>query len=1242
MRTTTRFRWLLAALALCIPPAVVHADFRSDEDLLKQAETPTDTRGLLDFLRRQSPPAPNVIPDLIRKLGSDQFQQREDAENMLLAIGQPALPALEKAAKDPDAEVASRASRCVDSISPKCALLPEQSLLAVRVLLRRAPPGLIPTLVEYLPFVASREVEEVVWFGVDALATKAGKLDPALVAALRDPQPARRALAACLAGRLGDAKQKETVRRLFADKDANVRLRAAQGLLAGLDAAGVETLIALLDQPDAYLAWQAEELLHFLAGPTAPETTVGAGSVVERQRCRKAWETWNRTHGPKADPAEALKRPGRPGLLLLIGGKGPQESIFLFGCQGQARWTLGPVVKIADVQLLAGNRVLLAEDVLSDTVCERDLNGKVVKKQKFDLPWNILDCQRLPNGNTWVVKRDQIQIATPEKPDATVLHLDGHVIHVDRNGSGQAAALVRRPQPVGAAGVVELDLSQPIKDQRPFRVSQRVPIHASFMEALPNGGKLLSGSETGLLVELDRAGKTVWQARSLPWGRATRLPDARTLICMADRIAEVDRVGRVVWEAVQPMPIKRIRTCLNLVRLGFPPSRIDIDQSVAYRVQALQSKEPHCREHAARVLMELGPRAEEALPALSKALADPSPGVREAAAECLQRFGPRAKTCIPALLDALDAHGEEDDATTSLCCLALAGMGPVAQPALVKALSNDPRPAVRAWSANALGILAEECPLPVAELQAALKDRSAIVRLTAVRVLAHPARTQANLVRGLIAALRDRDPEVRREAIYALGEVGPAADVALPLLLKLPVSTDLLTQNAVFSTLGSIGQRDPSVLPLMLAGLEVKREDDLRATMVRSIGRMGANGRPAVPHLIALLQQRKPGAYEAVIIQALGRLAPYDEDALDMVLRQLNNKREDGEERRTAAVAALEQLGPLGKEATPLLIKRLIGKENVLPSPEINTLVRIGPDAVPGLLAVCWRGQDDERRQAIRCLGQMGANGRAAVPVLLETLKKQDILSLEATNALASIGPEARAVIPFLLKQLDDPDGGMRLRAVRALGSIGLGNKKVIQALEAKVEAPMGGEIFQSVRCEAMWSLGLLGPAAGKTVPTLLAELKRQDNSTVWEYQIGRRRMGRLGPAPVLELLRREDFHWDPRGCALVALAHLGPAAQAASPTLLTLCEDRTAEPFERWLALEGLRRIGLPAGGATRLVQVLEEDQVAMPIQISAIRVLAAQGPSARPAVPALSRLALEGQRPVRLAAKAVLDKMK
>src|SRR5262249_13984560 len=148
------------------------------------------------------------------------------------------------------------------------------------------------TLLRYLPSAPCEKVEVEVVYALDALALSGGRLNPVLIPALKDPMPARRAVAASIVGRLGDEGQQALAPKDLKDEYPRVRRRAAQGSLAAKNKDALPVLVALLAEPSVEVTWQAEELLHWLAGDDAPNVTIGAGSVQSRQRCRDSWVTW--------------------------------------------------------------------------------------------------------------------------------------------------------------------------------------------------------------------------------------------------------------------------------------------------------------------------------------------------------------------------------------------------------------------------------------------------------------------------------------------------------------------------------------------------------------------------------------------------------------------------------------------------------------------------------------------------------------------------------------------------------------------------------------------------------------------------------------------------------------------------------------------------------------------------------------------------------------------------------------
>ena len=172
-------------------------------------------------------------------------------------------------------------------------------------------------MLAYLPHASWGEAEDETWRALEGLAGAPGNLHPLLAEALHDKLPPRRALAACLAARLGTPKQKDEVRKLLTDPAPRVRLRAAQGFLTAGDNCGVPTLIDLLETASVDIAWQAEELLHWLAEQRAPIQVVGVGTTEQRRLTIAAWRAWYEKQGSGLNVAQRLKEPRRPGLYFV-------------------------------------------------------------------------------------------------------------------------------------------------------------------------------------------------------------------------------------------------------------------------------------------------------------------------------------------------------------------------------------------------------------------------------------------------------------------------------------------------------------------------------------------------------------------------------------------------------------------------------------------------------------------------------------------------------------------------------------------------------------------------------------------------------------------------------------------------------------------------------------------------------------------------------------------------------------
>src|SRR5207248_1728290 len=102
------------------------------------------------------------------------------------------------------------------------------------------------------------------------------------------------------------------------DPDAQVRFRAAQGLIGGKDKTAVPALVELLGASSLGIRGQAESLLFRIAGESAPAICLCDGTYAARVTYRDAWSAWWREKAEAID-LEHLTLPESPrGSALVV------------------------------------------------------------------------------------------------------------------------------------------------------------------------------------------------------------------------------------------------------------------------------------------------------------------------------------------------------------------------------------------------------------------------------------------------------------------------------------------------------------------------------------------------------------------------------------------------------------------------------------------------------------------------------------------------------------------------------------------------------------------------------------------------------------------------------------------------------------------------------------------------------------------------------------------------------------
>jgi HEAT repeat protein len=887
------------------PPADPLAAF--DEATLRRAGVRADAADLLGLLRQhtRTDATPEHLDALVARLASPQFEQRERAAADLVAAGRPALAALRSARKGhPDPEVRLRAGDCLAALESK--LDPHVALSAVRRLVHLRAAGAAGRLLELLPH-AGREVRDAIFHGLPRVARADGRLDPALLAALEDDSPLRRAAAALAAAPAGDGADRARVRKLLADGDAEVRLRAAQGLLAAHDAAALPALIALLDEPRVEVSWSAEELLHWVAGEAAPAAKVGAASATERKEAADAWIAWHCRHAAKLDWDRIERAPRRPGLYLAC----QADAVWLGGCDG-LRYKLADGVAAHDVVLLPDNHLLVAEGGSASRLSKRDLQGKLVWARPSPDGYPYVACQPLDGGHFYLFRTTEAVEVDGDGREVSAVVFDEKREMADGWQTRPGRLLCRC-----STTLAEVDAYS-------GRVVPQADLPGEWHQwqkfaALPDGRCVIAHPSEDRLVERDAAGRKL---RALPvrdpWS-VEALPGGRCLVTTKrdPRILELDVDGRTQWEVYPGGVVNRVRSVLGRVRIGFDGLRPGVDlETAAHRLHCLRDPAAPARRHAVKFFRDHPPTDAPTVDALVAALDEEDDEISRATREALTRVGEPA---VPALTRAMKTGGRH----ARLGALeVLFGIGPAARGAApeVIAVLQDRRAAaqLRDRAISALSRIAAEEKTTVAILLGILEDDDDSLRAAAALNLVRVAPDDPAVVKGLAGALRDAGHvQAARAAAVVLERLGPKAKDALPALLEVLKSPDgepELRRGAA-AALGALGREgEPAVPVLTELAKDAKQSPALRAAAADGLGRLGGSGAPTLPVFRELLDERDlPGPVAEAVINRLGSMG--EEGVAELARRVTVGSRRT----RMLAMSRLYELGTDGLPALPAL-----------------------------------------------------------------------------------------------------------------------------------------------------------------------------------------------------------------------------------------------------------------------------------------------------------------------------------
>lgn len=569
------------------------------------------------------------------------------------------------------------------------------------------------------------------------------------------------------------------------------------------------------------------------------------------------------------------------------------------------------------------------------------------------------------------------------------------------------------------------------------------------------------------------------------------------------------------------------------------------------------------RREALLALVTLAPDAELVAPLLESLATETGPE-RTKILWAFVSLGPAAAEAVPALHAILRSR-EDPDAVPVVLALEKIGRPAAATRAELLARFHDPE-TLSEWSENiarALWSVAPPEELRPIMLEGLAHSDSMVRHKAILGLKAASNRETRAALEELAEALGDRDELVRLTAIGALTELGPAAALTVPTLMR-------MIDDPTIELLGAIGPKAAPAIPLLV---EACGQPELRFRALDAIARIDSSRLP----IKALIE-----AYR-------------DEDSIGLFGTP-----------RGPSVEGIDR-----RQATPALLSALSSQDSSSRLAACRAAVTArdpDPRLTPALARSLAAEDEETRGLALEALRRIGPQARPAIPALRRVIEESEgALRLAAALALSFIDPSDRSLLKTLREETPEDDGERAL-AVLARARLGeeIGAARAYKAaselvgywpLQGQLDLPELGPGLALIRSELLKILdhdalgarrdavclaGELGPGAAAAAPKLGALLESRE-APIALRRLAIEALGSIGAAEPLArlLLRAEDRALYPD--ALRALTRTGRRGRRASESIRALLKD----PELHGLALRALLAID-PEGAGSLVPELL------------------------------------------------------
>ncbi len=238
---------------------------------LEKAGLKSDNESLLAYLaERVDPVNRQLLSELVRQLGAEDWKTREEATKKLIAMGAAAREAMEKATTHKDPEVQGRAKLVLERLSR-----PSKLSLVLAVITDRKLPGAVPILLARMPDMGSTD-QKAARRALEACARR--EYIPILRNTLKADKMAAevRATVLTVLFRVSPEADVKLMKACLADDSKAIRMAGLYAMSGKpADKSFVPLLLNLLGQEDPYVAGMAAGFLGKIGDPATADALLG-------------------------------------------------------------------------------------------------------------------------------------------------------------------------------------------------------------------------------------------------------------------------------------------------------------------------------------------------------------------------------------------------------------------------------------------------------------------------------------------------------------------------------------------------------------------------------------------------------------------------------------------------------------------------------------------------------------------------------------------------------------------------------------------------------------------------------------------------------------------------------------------------------------------------------------------------------------------------------------------------------